>query len=141
MISTKTNHLANQKSPYLLQHVHHPIDWYPWGKEAFEKAQKENKPLFISIGYSACHWCHVMSRESFENPAIADLLNKHFVAVKVDREERPDVDNIYMNACLAMNGQGGWPLTVIATPTKSPFLPPHICRPKLKWAEWAYLNY
>lgn len=130
MISTKTNHLANQKSPYLLQHVHHPIDWYPWGKEAFEKAQKENKPLFISIGYSACHWCHVMSRESFENPAIADLLNKHFVAVKVDREERPDVDNIYMNACLAMNGQGGWPLTVIATPDQKPFFTATYMPPK-----------
>src|SRR5712691_11402693 len=92
------NRLAHEKSPYLLQHAHNPVDWYPWGEEAFEKAARENKPLFLSIGYSTCHWCHVMERESFENDEIARVLNEHFVAIKVDREERPDIDAIYMQA-------------------------------------------
>jgi uncharacterized protein YyaL (SSP411 family) len=115
------NRLINEKSPYLLQHAHNPVDWFPWSDEAFNKAQKEDKPIFLSIGYSTCHWCHVMERESFEDAEVADILNKHFVSIKVDREERPDIDHIYMTVCQAMNGQGGWPLTVIMTPDKSPF--------------------
>ena len=116
-----TNRLIHEKSPYLLQHAHNPVDWYPWGEEAFEKAKKENKPLFLSIGYSTCHWCHVMERESFENETIAKLMNENFVCVKVDREERPDVDQIYMNAVMALTGQGGWPLNLFLTPDLKPF--------------------
>ncbi len=116
-----TNHLAKEKSPYLLQHVHNPVDWYPWGDEAFAKAKSEDKPIFLSIGYSTCHWCHVMERESFEDQEVADFLNKYFVSVKVDREERPDVDHIYMSVCQSLTGQGGWPLTIIMTPDKKPF--------------------
>lgn len=116
-----TNRLINEKSPYLLQHAHNPVDWYPWGDEAFAKAKAEDKTVFLSIGYSACHWCHVMERESFEDEEVAALLNKSFVSIKVDREERPDVDNLYMNACVAMTGQGGWPLSCFLTPDKKPF--------------------
>jgi uncharacterized protein len=116
-----TNRLAREKSPYLLQHQHNPVDWYPWGEEAFAKAHRENKPIFLSIGYSTCHWCHVMERESFENQEIADFLNAHFVSIKVDREERPDVDKIYMTAVQAMTGQGGWPLNCFLTPDLQPF--------------------
>ena len=116
-----TNRLAGEKSPYLLQHQHNPVDWYPWNDEAFQKARQENKPIFLSIGYSTCHWCHVMERESFENPKIADFLNRHFVSIKVDREERPDVDKIYMTAVQAISGQGGWPLTAFLTPDLKPF--------------------
>lgn len=115
------NHLANEKSPYLLQHAHNPIDWYPWGEAAFAKAREEDKPVFFSCGYSTCHWCHVMERESFEDETVAALLNNYFVAVKVDREERPDVDHIYMAVCQAVTGQGGWPLTIVMTPDKKPF--------------------
>ncbi|MGI6712122.1 MAG: thioredoxin domain-containing protein [Bacillota bacterium] len=115
------NRLINEKSPYLLQHAYNPVDWFPWSDEAFNKAQKEDKPIFLSIGYSTCHWCHVMEKESFEDAEVADILNKHFVSIKVDREERPDIDHIYMTICQAMNGQGGWPLTVIMTPDKNPF--------------------
>ena len=107
-----SNRLINEKSPYLLQHAHNPVQWYPWGDEAFEKAQREDKPVFLSIGYSTCHWCHVMERESFEDEQIAQLLNTFFVSVKVDREERPDIDQIYMNAVQMMTGAGGWPLSV-----------------------------
>ncbi|RME93022.1 MAG: thioredoxin domain-containing protein [Candidatus Hydrogenedentota bacterium] len=117
----KMNHLKNEKSPYLLQHADNPVDWYPWSKEAFEKAKKENKPIFLSIGYSTCHWCHVMEHESFEDNEVAALLNQYFVSIKVDREERPDIDSIYMKVCIAMNGSGGWPLTIIMTPDKKPF--------------------
>ncbi|GMK41505.1 thioredoxin domain-containing protein [Paenibacillus sp. CCS19] len=117
----KPNRLINEKSPYLLQHAHNPVDWYPWGREAFDKAKKENKPIFLSIGYSTCHYCHVMERESFEDDEIAALLNKDFVAVKVDREERPDIDSLYMAACQAMTGGGGWPLTILMTPKQEPF--------------------
>ncbi|MGB0088895.1 MAG: thioredoxin domain-containing protein [Planifilum fulgidum] len=117
----KPNRLIREKSPYLLQHAHNPVDWYPWGEEAFEKAKREDKPIFLSIGYSTCHWCHVMERESFEDEEVARVLNRDFVAVKVDREERPDVDHVYMTVCQAMTGQGGWPLTVIMTPEKKPF--------------------
>ncbi|HWR56272.1 MAG TPA: thioredoxin domain-containing protein [Negativicutes bacterium] len=123
MISTekKANRLVNVKSPYLLQHAYNPVDWYPWGDEAFEKAKREDKPIFLSIGYSTCHWCHVMERESFEDVEVAEVLNKHFVAIKVDREERPDVDHVYMRVCLALTGSGGWPLTVMMDPEKKPF--------------------
>jgi uncharacterized protein len=115
------NRLAKEKSPYLLQHSQNPVDWYPWSDEAFNKAAKENKPIFLSIGYSTCHWCHVMERESFEDEEVARLLNTAFVCIKVDREERPDIDNIYMTACTMMTGSGGWPLTIIMTPDRMPF--------------------
>jgi len=117
----KTNHLAAETSPYLLQHATNPVDWHPWGQEALARAKSENKPIFLSIGYSACHWCHVMERESFENPDIAALMNEHFVNIKVDREERPDLDQIYMSAVMAMTGHGGWPMSVFLTPELKPF--------------------
>jgi uncharacterized protein len=115
------NRLAQETSPYLLQHAGNPVDWYPWGEEAFARARAENKPILLSVGYSACHWCHVMERESFEDEATAQLLNEHFVSVKVDREERPDVDAVYMDAVVALSGQGGWPMTVFLTPAGEPF--------------------
>lgn len=115
------NRLINEKSPYLLQHADNPVGWYPWGEEAFAKAMAEDKPIFLSIGYSTCHWCHVMAHESFENEEVARLLNTQFVPVKVDREERPEVDMVYMSVCQAMTGQGGWPLTILMTPDKKPF--------------------
>ncbi len=115
------NRLIHETSPYLRQHAHNPVDWYPWGEEAFRKAREEDKPIFLSIGYAACHWCHVMERESFEDPETAEILNRYFVPVKVDREERPDVDQIYMNAVQAMTGHGGWPLSVFLTPDGVPF--------------------
>jgi len=117
----RMNRLAEEKSPYLRQHAHNPVDWFPWSEEAFTKAEKENKPVFLSVGYSTCHWCHVMERESFEDPDVAALLNERFVSIKVDREERPDIDHIYMTACQAVTGRGGWPLTVFLTPDKKPF--------------------
>ena len=116
-----TNRLAKETSPYLLQHAHNPVDWYPWGDEAFTRARAEDRPVMLSVGYSACHWCHVMERESFENEGIAAIMNEHFVNIKVDREERPDVDSIYMGAVQAMTGQGGWPMTVFMTPDGKPF--------------------
>jgi uncharacterized protein YyaL (SSP411 family) len=116
-----TNRLIHETSPYLLQHAHNPVDWYPWSEEAFEKAKKENKPILLSIGYSACHWCHVMERESFENEKIAALMNELFVNIKVDREERPDLDEIYMNAVQMLTGRGGWPMTMFLTPEGKPF--------------------
>ncbi|HVE73440.1 MAG TPA: thioredoxin domain-containing protein [Thermoanaerobaculia bacterium] len=116
-----TNRLANETSPYLLQHAHNPVDWYPWGEEAWSKAREEDKPVFLSIGYSACHWCHVMERESFENPEIAEVLNADYVSIKVDREERPDVDSIYMQAVQMMTGHGGWPMSMFLTPEGKPF--------------------
>lgn len=115
------NNLIHEKSPYLLQHAHNPVDWYPWGEEAFAKAKQEDKPIFLSIGYSTCHWCHVMAHESFEDQEVADLLNEHFISVKVDREERPDIDHIYMTVCQALTGRGGWPLTIIMDADKQPF--------------------
>jgi len=115
------NRLANEKSPYLVQHADNPVEWYPWGKEAFEKAKKEDKPVFLSIGYATCHWCHVMAHESFEDKEVAALMNRAFINIKVDREERPDIDNTYMTICQMMTGQGGWPLTIIMTPGKEPF--------------------
>ena len=115
------NRLANSQSPYLLQHKNNPVDWYPWGKEAFEKAEKENKPIFLSIGYSTCHWCHVMEHESFEDKEVAKLMNDNFISIKVDREEMPEIDHLYMSVCQAMTGRGGWPLTVVMSPKKEPF--------------------
>jgi len=117
----KENNLINETSPYLLQHAYNPVNWYAWGDEAFEKARKENKPIFLSIGYSTCHWCHVMAHESFENKKIADLLNKHFIAIKVDREQRPDIDSVYMSATQLINGQGGWPMSVFLDRKLRPF--------------------
>ena len=116
-----TNRLANETSPYLLQHAHNPVDWFPWGEEALTKARTEDRPIFLSIGYSACHWCHVMERESFENEEIAALLNERFVSIKVDREERPDIDSIYMEAVQLMTGHGGWPMSMFLTPEGVPF--------------------
>ncbi|NLA87673.1 MAG: thioredoxin domain-containing protein, partial [Clostridiales bacterium] len=119
--NSKPNRLIHEKSPYLLQHAYNPVDWYPWGDEAFEKAGQEDKPVFLSVGYSTCHWCHVMERESFEDEEVAEYLNTHFVSIKVDREERPDVDAVYMQVCQALTGSGGWPLTVFLVPDKKAF--------------------
>lgn len=117
----KQNHLATEKSPYLLQHADNPIDWYPWGEAAFTKAKEEDKPIFLSIGYSTCHWCHVMAHESFEDETVASYMNERYVAIKVDREERPDIDSLYMKVCQMMTGHGGWPLTIVMTPEQIPF--------------------
>ena len=119
--SNAPNRLIDEKSPYLLQHAHNPVDWYPWSEEAFQAAAREDRPVFLSVGYSTCHWCHVMARESFQDPEVADLLNRTFICIKVDREERPDIDQIYMKAALAMTGRGGWPLSIIMTADKKPF--------------------
>ena len=116
------NRLAEATSPYLLQHADNPVDWYPWGEEAFARARDEDKPILLSIGYAACHWCHVMEHESFEDEGTARLMNELFVCIKVDREERPDVDAVYMDAVVALTGSGGWPLTVFLTPEREPFL-------------------
>src|SRR5215472_16941073 len=116
-----TNRLAGETSPYLRQHRHNPVDWYPWGPEALERARQLDRPIFLSIGYSACHWCHVMEHESFENPEIARILNDHFVSIKVDREERPDLDQIYMTAVQMLTGRGGWPMSMFLTPELKPF--------------------
>ncbi|MBN1543130.1 thioredoxin domain-containing protein, partial [candidate division KSB1 bacterium] len=115
------NHLLHETSPYLLQHAHNPVDWFPWGAQAIDKAKKEDKPIFLSIGYAAGHWCHVMAHESFEDSKTADLLNSHFVSIKVDREERPDLDSLYMSATVALTGSGGWPMSVFLTPDLQPF--------------------
>jgi uncharacterized protein YyaL (SSP411 family) len=132
------NHLIHETSPYLLQHAHNPVDWYPWGEEALAKAMREDKPILVSIGYAACHWCHVMERESFEDPATAAIMNERFINIKIDREERPDLDHIYMEAVQAISGSGGWPLNVFLTPDKKPFyggtyFPP---RPLYNRASW-----
>jgi hypothetical protein len=135
-----TNHLIYETSPYLLQHAHNPVNWYPWGQEALNRAKQENKPLLVSIGYSACHWCHVMERESFEDEATATLMNEHFINIKIDREERPDLDHIYMDAVQAMTGSGGWPLNVFLTPEAKPFyggtyFPPERAYNRPSWKE------
>src|SRR6202790_5414432 len=117
----KPNRLINEQSPYLRQHAYNPVDWYAWGADALERARVENKPIMLSIGYSACHWCHVMERESFENDAIARVINQNFIPIKVDREERPDLDQIYMDAVQLITGRGGWPLTMFLTPDGKPF--------------------
>ena len=116
-----SNYLKNQSSPYLLQHAENPVNWYPWGERAFEKARREDKPIFLSIGYSTCHWCHVMAHESFENKEIADILNQYYISVKVDREERPDIDSVYMSVCQALTGNGGWPMSIFMTCEQKPF--------------------
>src|SRR5690606_11352988 len=128
-----SNRLTQQASPYLRQHQHNPVDWYPWGEEALKKAKDENKLIIVSIGYSACHWCHVMERESFENEAIADVMNAHFVSIKVDREERPDIDQIYMLAVQLMTNSGGWPLNCICLPDGRPIYGGTYFKPQ----EWA----
>ncbi len=115
------NRLSQSASPYLLQHAHNPVDWYPWGEEALAKARAEDKPIFLSIGYAACHWCHVMAHESFEDPNTAAYLNEHFINIKVDREERPDIDGIYMQTVVTMTGSGGWPMSVFLAPDLKPF--------------------
>jgi uncharacterized protein len=120
--SEHTNRLALEKSPYLLQHAHNPVDWYAWGEEAFAKARRENKPIFLSVGYSTCHWCHVMAHESFESEEVAAIMNREFVNIKVDREERPDVDRVYMTFVQATTGGGGWPMSVWLTPDLKPFV-------------------
>ena len=135
-----TNRLINEKSPYLLQHAHNPVDWYPWGEEAFEVAKKTQKPILLSVGYSTCHWCHVMERESFEDEEIAKIMNEHFICVKLDREERPDVDKIYMTAVQALVGSGGWPLNVFLTPDLKPFFggtyfPPKAAPGRASWPD------
>ena len=135
-----TNRLAREKSPYLLQHAHNPVDWYPWGQEAFEKARKEDKPIFLSVGYSTCHWCHVMERESFENEEIASILNEHFVSIKVDREERPDVDRVYMTFVQATTGSGGWPMSVWLTPDLKPFAGGTYYPPEDRWGRPGFKN-
>ncbi|MCS6950002.1 MAG: DUF255 domain-containing protein [Armatimonadota bacterium] len=139
------NRLIHEKSPYLLQHAYNPVDWYPWGEEAFTRAASEDKPIFLSVGYSSCHWCHVMERESFEDPRIADLLNKNFVCVKVDREERPDIDDIYMTAVQLLSGRGGWPMSVFLTPQGEPFFagtyyPPEVFLQIVRQLADAYQN-
>src|SRR6266496_4381438 len=127
------NRLAGSASPYLLQHAHNPVDWYPWGQEALARARAEDRPIFLSIGYSACHWCHVMERESFENDAIAALMNERFVNIKIDREERPDLDEIYMAATQLLTGQGGWPNSVFLTPDLKPFFAGTYFPPASRW--------
>ncbi|MCH5714993.1 thioredoxin domain-containing protein [Niabella hibiscisoli] len=135
-----SNALIHETSPYLLQHAHNPVNWYPWGEEALQKAITEDKPILVSIGYAACHWCHVMERESFEDEATAALMNEHFINIKIDREERPDLDHIYMDAVQAMAGSGGWPLNAFLTPDKKPFyggtyFPPQAVMNRPSWKE------
>ncbi|MCI0745814.1 MAG: thioredoxin domain-containing protein [Verrucomicrobia subdivision 3 bacterium] len=138
--ASHSNRLAREKSPYLLQHQHNPVDWFPWGEEAFAKARSENKPIFLSIGYSTCHWCHVMERESFESEEVAKFLNAHFVSIKVDREERPDVDKIYMTFVQGMTGQGGWPLNVFLAPDLKPFYGGTYWPPEPKFGRASFLQ-
>ena len=133
-----SNRLANERSPYLLQHANNPVDWYPWGDDAFAKARTEQKPIFLSIGYSTCHWCHVMEHESFEDASIADVLNRKFVAVKVDREERPDVDRVYMTFVQATTGAGGWPMSVWLTPELRRFSAAPTSRRRHAGAAWIH---
>ena len=135
-----SNRLINETSPYLLQHAHNPVNWYPWGEEALQKAKEEDKPILVSIGYAACHWCHVMERESFEDETTAAIMNRDFINIKIDREERPDLDHIYMDAVQAMTGSGGWPLNVFLTPDARPFyggtyFPPVRAYNRASWQE------
>jgi len=132
-MSEHTNRLIDETSPYLLQHAHNPVDWFPWGEEALARARSEDKPIFLSIGYAACHWCHVMEHESFENPEVAETLNRSFVSIKVDREERPDLDEIYMTAVVALTGSGGWPMTVFLAPDLKPFMGGTYFPPEDRW--------
>src|SRR5215471_98429 len=134
------NRLARERSPYLLQHAHNPVDWFPWGDEAFAKARTETKPIFLSIGYSTCHWCHVMEHESFEDEAIARVLNEHYVAIKVDREERPDVDRVYMTFVQGTTGSGGWPMSVWLTPDLKPFFGGTYFPPTARWGRPGFVD-
>jgi uncharacterized protein YyaL (SSP411 family) len=134
------NRLASEHSPYLLQHKDNPVDWYPWGQEAFDRASKESKPIFLSVGYSTCHWCHVMEHESFENPEIAEVLSRHFVSIKVDREERPDVDRVYMTFVQATTGSGGWPMSVWLTPSLEPFYGGTYYPPSARWGRPGFVE-
>lgn len=133
-----SNRLKNQSSPYLLQHAENPVEWYPWGEEAFEKARREDKPVFLSIGYSTCHWCHVMAHESFEDEEIAGILNKYFVSIKVDREERPDIDSVYMSVCQALTGSGGWPMSIFMTSEQKPFFAGTYFPPKSRYGRMGF---
>jgi len=134
------NRLASERSPYLLQHLDNPVDWYPWGAEAFARARAEDRPVFLSVGYSTCHWCHVMAHESFENPQVAEVLNEHFVSIKVDREERPDVDRVYMLFVQATTGSGGWPMSVWLTPTLQPFYGGTYFPPTSRWGRPGFVE-
>jgi len=138
--SNFSNHLINEKSPYLLQHAHNPVNWFPWGAAAFDKAKNEDKAVLLSVGYSTCHWCHVMAHESFEDESIAKIINDHFIAIKVDREERPDIDHIYMTAVTALTGQGGWPMTVFLTPQGNPFYGGTYFPPYAKWGSIGFVD-
>src|SRR6187399_2781057 len=138
--SEHTNRLAHEKSPYLLQHAHNPVDWYPWGEEAFTKARRENKPIFLSVGYSTCHWCHVMAHESFESEEVAAIMNREFVNIKVDREERPDVDRAYMTFVQATTGSGGWPMSVWLTPDLQPFFGGTYFPPSSQWGRPGFVD-
>jgi len=134
------NRLAHESSPYLLQHAQNPVNWFPWGDEAFAKARAEDKPIFLSIGYSTCHWCHVMEHESFENDAVAAVLNEHFVPIKVDREERPDIDRVYMTFVQATTGSGGWPMSVWLTPELQPFYGGTYFPPTARWGRPGFVE-
>ncbi|HVQ14420.1 MAG TPA: thioredoxin domain-containing protein, partial [Vicinamibacterales bacterium] len=134
------NRLAHEQSPYLLQHAANPVDWFPWGDEAFARARQERKPIFLSIGYSTCHWCHVMAHESFENAAVAAVLNEQFVSIKVDREERPDVDRVYMTFVQATTGSGGWPMSVWLTPDLKPFYGGTYFPPESRWGRPGFVD-
>src|SRR6187399_366843 len=134
------NRLARERSPYLLQHADNPVDWYAWGDEAFARARTEDKPIFLSIGYSTCHWCHVMAHESFEDDAVAAVLNEHFVSVKLDREERPDVDRVYMLFVQATTGAGGWPMSVWLTPDLKPFFGGTYFPPTSRWGRPGFVE-
>src|SRR5580765_8481515 len=134
------NRLGHERSPYLLQHAQNPVDWFAWGDEAFSRARADDKPIFLSIGYSTCHWCHVMERESFENDAVAAVLNEHFVSIKVDREERPDVDRVYMTFVQATTGSGGWPMSVWLTPDLKPFYGGTYFPPTSRWGRPGFID-
>ena len=134
------NRLANERSPYLLQHANNPVDWFPWGQEAFDKAAREDRPIFLSIGYSTCHWCHVMEHESFEDETVAAALNRDFVSIKVDREERPDVDRVYMTFVQATTGAGGWPMSVWLTPELKPFFGGTYFPPESRWGRPGFID-
>src|SRR5881392_2535658 len=134
------NRLARERSPYLLQHADNPVEWFAWGDEAFAKARADDKPIFLSIGYSTCHWCHVMEHESFENAGVAAILNDHFVSIKVDREERPDVDRVYMTFDQATTGSGGWPMSVWLTPSLQPFYGGTYFPPASKWGRPGFID-
>ncbi|MFI5179426.1 MAG: thioredoxin domain-containing protein, partial [Vicinamibacterales bacterium] len=134
------NRLATERSPYLLQHADNPVNWFPWGDAAFDAAAREDKPIFLSIGYSTCHWCHVMAHESFEDAAVADVLNRHFVPIKVDREERPDIDRVYMTFVQATTGAGGWPMSVWLTPDRKPFFGGTYFPPSSRWGRPGFVE-